>query len=217
MTKVRRKAMGSYLKNGRKPKRDAQGQRPRLHSEGNSSTRSRASVGSEEGDDHARSASHALRILGGGKRKVTRQPSSSLPSPASAASNHEHRVSNPDTQISRIAPTLDLVLSSAPIVQPMRVGVPLPFNGTSPQPFKSIGKPLDPFRTMFQAHHPRVSVEELKFHCMCARGFMCILAILTSPRFSCLRYQSNGPALDTNTGQVAQRLSEYPVYSFSAL
>jgi hypothetical protein len=44
-------------------------------------------------------------------------------------------------------------------------GVPIPYDTYTPPPFVSIGKSLDPFRTMFQSSHPGVSVEELKFHC----------------------------------------------------
>lgn len=40
------------------------------------------------------------------------------------------------------------------------------YNEFTLQPFQSIGKSLDPFRAMFQAHHHTVSVEELKFHCV---------------------------------------------------
>ncbi|KAF2032015.1 hypothetical protein EK21DRAFT_99335 [Setomelanomma holmii] len=41
----------------------------------------------------------------------------------------------------------------------------LPYDEYQPRPFVSIGKSLDPFRTMFQASHPSVSVEEMKFYC----------------------------------------------------
>jgi len=59
----------------------------------------------------------------------------------------------------------DFILPAAPIVVPIRQGIPLPYDEYVPQPFVSIGKSIDPFRTMFQAQHPGVSVEELKFHC----------------------------------------------------
>lgn len=163
MTKVRKQAMGSYLqKEHRKPKQTAQGQRSRLHSE--DSTGSRSSVGSEQQEtiDDVLSAQDVLAIFRGEKRRPSRRPSSPIRSPASSGTERQAVV--PDTQISRIPPTLD-IMSSAPIVQPMRTGIKLPFMTTKPRPFQSIGKPLDPFRAMFQASDHRVSVEFLKFHC----------------------------------------------------
>jgi hypothetical protein len=41
------------------------------------------------------------------------------------------------------------------------------FDSCSPPQQVSIGKSLDPFRTMFQSSSPSVSVEELKYHCRC--------------------------------------------------
>ncbi|KAF2813389.1 uncharacterized protein BDZ99DRAFT_438501, partial [Mytilinidion resinicola] len=33
------------------------------------------------------------------------------------------------------------------------------------EPERALGTPVDPFKTMFQVSHPRVSIEQLKFHC----------------------------------------------------
>ncbi|KAF2204620.1 hypothetical protein GQ43DRAFT_364220 [Delitschia confertaspora ATCC 74209] len=51
-----------------------------------------------------------------------------------------------------------------PLLSPMRPGK-LPFDGTHYGPFKSIGKPFDPFRTIPQVPYVQVSVEEMKHHC----------------------------------------------------
>ncbi|KAF2735487.1 hypothetical protein EJ04DRAFT_195372 [Polyplosphaeria fusca] len=176
MTKVRKKAMASYLEKGRKPR-----QRARLHSEG--SEESRTSIGSGQQDAVAAprlSNSEALAIFRGESRR--RKPSSPVRSPASS-SHDQPLVPSPQNQIIRIPQS---ILEAAPMVRPMRVGVPLGFNTTSPRPFKSIGKPFDPFQTLFQANHPRISVEELKFHCSLffgtrAMGQHWIPALVTSP------------------------------------
>ncbi|KAF2471954.1 uncharacterized protein BDR25DRAFT_284279 [Lindgomyces ingoldianus] len=75
-------------------------------------------------------------------------------------------------QITRLPPSIDVVLPSAPMVEGMRPGRLMydknpvaAFQSPVFQVFPSIGKPLDPFKTMHQPQHPGVSVEELKFHC----------------------------------------------------
>lgn len=59
----------------------------------------------------------------------------------------------------------DLLLPTPPMVAPMRSEFALPYDNYHPRPFQSIGRPLDPFRTMHQSSHPQVSVEELKWYC----------------------------------------------------
>ncbi|KAF1965523.1 hypothetical protein BU23DRAFT_560987 [Bimuria novae-zelandiae CBS 107.79] len=148
MTRVRKKAMGSYLKE-KKPRgteKDAQ-HRPREDSMG-----SRSSVGSEQQD--AIPNSEAIKLMDWDRRK------------SSHSTPELHTRLTPDAQVSRLPRiSMDFVLPSAPIVVPSRTGVPLPYDETVPKPFQSIGKPLDPFQTMFQSSHPKVSVEELKFYC----------------------------------------------------
>ena len=56
------------------------------------------------------------------------------------------------------------IMHPPPILTPVRPGK-RDFDVFEIVPFKSIGRPLDPFRAMHQASHARVSVEELKFHC----------------------------------------------------
>jgi hypothetical protein len=63
----------------------------------------------------------------------------------------------------------EFILDSAPIVIPMRENIGLLYANHIPGPFQSLGKPLDPFATIYQASHASVSVETLKFHC--ARSF----------------------------------------------
>jgi hypothetical protein len=164
MTQVRKKAMGSYLESEKKPKRD--GRRSRLNSDDNDSNGSRASVGSDQLDSTEAiiSNNEALKIFRGESRRPGRRPSSPVRSPASSG----HGVT-PEIQLP-FPRSIDIVLASAPMIQPMRVGMRLPYDHTSPSPFQSIGKALDPFRAMFQAQSPRVSVEELKFYCSRAFG-----------------------------------------------
>ncbi|KAJ4301819.1 hypothetical protein N0V90_003915 [Kalmusia sp. IMI 367209] len=154
MTRVRKKAMGSYLKE--KTPRGASKEQQYRSTEDSASSRS--SVGSDQQD--VISNSEALRLLNGDGRRKSSRSTTMHESPES------HRRKTPESQVSRLPRiSMDFVLPSAPIVTPSRTGVPLAYDETSPRPFQSIGKPLDPFRTMFQASHPQVSVEELKFHC----------------------------------------------------
>jgi len=165
MTKVRRKAMGSYLETQKeKNPKNPTGRKSRLHSE--DSTFSRTSINSEQRDavDEIISNSEALMIFRGESRRPGRRPSSPIRSPASSC-NEQRATHSPDSQIARIPQSLDILLPSAPMVRPMRSGIVLDYDATSPRPFQSIGTPLDPFRTMFQAHAPQISVEELKFYC----------------------------------------------------
>lgn len=162
MTKVRKKAMDSYLEKEKKPTSAAQGCRPRLHSE--ASTDSPTSIGSDQQEiDILIPNREVLKIVRGENRKGGRWPSSPLRSPAS--SSHDTQAAYPEARMARVRQSRGVILPSAPIVRPSRTDVKLEYDEKVPRPFQSIGKPLDPFRTMFQAHHPRISVEGLKFHC----------------------------------------------------
>jgi hypothetical protein len=164
--------MDSYLKKEKNPN-----SRSRKQNENDDSSPSRSSVGSEQRDavDAVIAGRDALnKVVHSERRPLGRLPSPELHSTASSGT--EQRTATLHNQISRIPPTIDVVLAAAPIVQPMRTGITLPYMDFSPLAFQSIGnpqkplgKPLDPFRTMFQASHPLISVEELKFHCMYAR------------------------------------------------
>lgn len=171
MTQVRKQAMDSYLKKEKNPN-----DRLRKQSDDSNSGASRSSIGSEQQD--------AVDAVIAGKdendlkddansegSQIARRRSSDLHSAAS--SNTEQRNVTSSHRISRIPATLDMVLAAAPMVQPMRTDIDLPYMKFAHSAFQSIGnpqeslgKPLDPFRTMYQASHPLVSVEELKFHCM---------------------------------------------------
>ncbi|KAF2866778.1 hypothetical protein BDV95DRAFT_461099, partial [Massariosphaeria phaeospora] len=147
MTKVRKKAMGSYLEKEKKP-------RARVTSE--DSTASPTNIPRDQLETStAKSRVDALIV----------KPRQSLSPTHSQLSSTIDHAPSPDTRIARVRQSVDSILPSAPIVIPMRTNIPLIYDETAPEPFASIGKPLDPFRTMFQAHHPRISVEELKFHC----------------------------------------------------
>ena len=160
MTKVRRKAMGSYLEKGKRTRSNQD--RPRLRSE--ESNVSRESIGSDQQDtvDAVISNSEALKIFRGETRRTGRRAAS--PTPSSASSANHQKAQDAEVQVAKVQQPF--LLPSAPIVVPMRTNIPLPYDDTVPRPFQSIGKPLDPFRTMFQAHHPSISVEQLKWHCM---------------------------------------------------
>lgn len=160
MTSVRKKAMGSYLE--KKPRVS----RKEQQSTGRSSIDSGSSLASSNSDQKdVISNTEAIRLMNGDARRRKESQSSAL------TSSPESTRRTPTPQSSRLQRiTMDFIMPSAPIVLPSRTGVPLPYDETSPKPFQSIGKPLDPFRTMFQSSHPQVSVEELKFHCSRAFG-----------------------------------------------
>ncbi|KAF2266825.1 hypothetical protein CC78DRAFT_531269 [Lojkania enalia] len=162
MTQVRKKAMGSYLENV-KPK----AQPSRMQSE--DSNASQSSMGSDQ-PEAAMSSREALMLLR--RERRSRKASSPVQSPATGSQDQPSVATSSETRVARIPRTIDAVsiLESAPIVSPMRIGIKLVYDETTPRPFQSIGKPLDPFQTMYQGYAPRISVEELKLHCSQAFG-----------------------------------------------
>lgn len=137
--------MGSYLKE-KGPRRATREQASRPRED---LPRSRVIIGSDQPGNSSN-----------GESKVSSNMASSQGDPGS------HRRMTPAAQASRLPwISMDFVLPSAPIVTPSRDGVTLPYDEFLPGPFQSLGKPLDPFQSMFQSSQPRVSVEELKFYC----------------------------------------------------
>ncbi|KAF2639872.1 hypothetical protein P280DRAFT_402734, partial [Massarina eburnea CBS 473.64] len=155
MTTIRKKAMGSYLGKG-KP-RDSKKERRRLSRE--TSTGSGASVGSDVQDYHPSNDA---------PKKWSEKDSNHSPT----ESPYDHEKAKPEVQKDSRMPRMtgELILPSAPIVIPSRETWALPYYEHIPGPFQSIGKPLDPFATIYQSSHPRVSVETLKYHCTQAFG-----------------------------------------------
>ncbi|KAJ4367435.1 hypothetical protein N0V83_007018 [Neocucurbitaria cava] len=155
MTTVRKKAMDHFLKDGKKgngKSRDSADRSTRLNSE--ASDKSRSSIGSHEAGNDGQLVARPTS-----QQRTTRRKQKSR---TTSSTNHG---SSPDSQVARFQGPGGSVLPPAPIVLPMRTNVQLPYDNHVPPPLGSIGKSLDPFRTMFQATHPHVSVEELKFHC----------------------------------------------------
>lgn len=160
--------MGSYLKE-KKPRGAVQGQQ---HGTREGSMGSRSSIGSDHQDNMPSSETFGL-LNGHGTRESSKTVSFD-------GSPHSQRRLTPEAQASRLARTpMDFILPSAPMVLPPRTGVTLVYDKLEPAPFESIarkedfeqqphqsiGRPVDPFRSMFQASHSKVSVEDLKFHC----------------------------------------------------
>jgi hypothetical protein len=154
MTRVRKKAMGSYLKE-KKPRGPAKEQ---LNIPREDLGESRWSV--DGGPQYGLSNGGTTLSKNGGSSQAPSQSNSFQIDLGS------QRRMTPPAQASRLPRiSMDFVLPSAPIVIPPREGVTLPYDEFSPGPFQSLGKPLDPFQAMFQSSHPKVSVEELKFYC----------------------------------------------------
>ncbi|KAF2686479.1 hypothetical protein K458DRAFT_198548 [Lentithecium fluviatile CBS 122367] len=153
MTKVRKKAMGSYLEKGKQP-REASRDSLRGVSEGSTYSRSNFGI------DDVMENSEALMMW----KDEGGRPGWRAGTPTD--STYERSVSTPDSQHSTMpSMAMDFMLPTAPMVLPSRTDVALPYDHYTPKPFESIGKPLDPFSSMYQASHPKVSVEQLKWYC----------------------------------------------------
>lgn len=94
-----------------------------------------------------------------------------VPRPAarSPQPRHSKHFSSTEIQRSTIYGPQEMVLDAAPVVTPMRTHIILEYDAEKTPLFSSLGKGVDPFKTMFQSSYPRVSVENLKF--LCARFF----------------------------------------------
>jgi hypothetical protein len=153
MTKIRKKAMGSYIEKGKRPRDPSREARQKARQG------SMCSGSSFESDDFF-SNSEALVVWKDDHSQPAVRPSTPTDS------TYERSVGTPDSQSSEIlGMSMDLLLPNAPMVLPPRTDVALPYDQFTSRPFESLGKPLDPFRSMFQASHPKVSVEELKWYC----------------------------------------------------
>ena len=170
MRKVRKAAMDDHLR--KNPKHSTRPHENRAHEQ-------RAedriySVGSGTSDDQEPSLTSnewALQAIIGRSRRPSLQsdltqltadvlededpPSESL---AVRAPN------SPQLGIGNIIPIPNHILVRTPVVVLPRPG-PLPYDRVVIRSLRSLGAPLDPFRTMPQVSHPRVSIEELKTHC----------------------------------------------------
>lgn len=170
MKKVRKAAMHDYLrKNLKHP--------ACLH--GNGTYEQRVgdripSVGSGISDGQEPSLTsneRALRVINGGRSR--------RPSPQSDLTRSITHVEDEDPPLGSLAvqspnsPQLGMenmisipisIPVQTPVVVPPRLGR-LPYDRVTVGPLQSLGAPLDPFRTMPQVSHPRVSIEELKIHC----------------------------------------------------
>jgi hypothetical protein len=152
MTKVRKKAMGSYLEKGKRPREEELSEAQRRGREGSASTCSRSNFDKEE----TRSRSTALATW---REEDQRRSAAREDTPTDSTYTYVRSDMTPEPH------PFDVFLAGPPMVPPMRSDVALPYDHYTPGPFESIGKPLDPFSTMYQASHPRVSVEELKWYC----------------------------------------------------
>lgn len=163
MTSVRKKAMDAYLKSddntGKKPRNSVD--RPRLASVDSSSMISDFSRSSIVFDDTSTALSTVASTFSRSAESTRRKKSGST----SIRSNSNSQDLDATSGEGSIAKPRKSILPPAPIVLPCRTSVPLPYDTYVPAPFVSIGKNIDPFRTMFQSSHPSVSVEELKFYC----------------------------------------------------
>ncbi|PVH96416.1 hypothetical protein DM02DRAFT_119322 [Periconia macrospinosa] len=201
MTRIRKKAMGSYLtreKNAGGAMRDYKQQSEKTTTDPWTSVRSHAKNVTLDGELSAESTH---------QHEDMAKPANSMTDVGDHASSSSSSFSSPPlpitttvTELSRRTTTTkpesdkyklnqvpaEFILPSAPIVIPMRNTPYLVYNSYAPGPFQSIGKPLDPFVTIYQASSPRVSVESLKHYCSRsfgtrAMGVHWIPAVVDSP------------------------------------
>lgn len=162
MTIVRKKAMDAYLKGDEKSSKTPRSRFSSVDSESKGSNRSKRSIGSQ---DAITNLSNIPTNVSQAAESVGRTKASSPARSSLTPSSHDQDTSSAEGPIARSQQPRDFVPPPAPIFLPCRQGIPLPYDTHTPPPFVSIGKSLDPFRTMFQSSHPAVSVEELKFYC----------------------------------------------------
>ncbi|KAH3918475.1 hypothetical protein HBH56_037160 [Parastagonospora nodorum] len=167
MNIVRKKAMDSFLKGDGKSSSKSKSSAGRsrfssVDSESRGSNKSKLSVVSLE---PVTESSAIPTTISHGAESVVHTRASSPSRSSVTPSSHDQDTSGPEGAVVRKQQSGSFVLPAVPIFLRCEKGVPIPYDAYMPQPFQSIGKSLDPFRTMFQASHPGVSVEELKFHC----------------------------------------------------
>jgi hypothetical protein len=169
MKKVRKAAMHDHLR--KKPKHSAPHRdRVRVQRTGDESR----SVGSGISDDQGQSLTSnewALQAINGRSRRPSSQSGLTQSTThvledgePSSASLAVQRLNSPQFKMGDITSIPAYILVQTPVVVPPRPG-PLPFDGYMVGPLRSLGTPLDPFRTLPQVSHPRVFIEELKTHC----------------------------------------------------
>jgi hypothetical protein len=167
MNIVRKQAMSFHLnsddrKTSKKPKSSAGRSRiSSVESDSRGSRRSKLSVGSQDAitdfSTIPTTASQGAESIG--RAKAT---SSSRSSVAPSSLDEDVTYAGP---VARTQQPHDFITPVAPLFSACKNTTPAPFDTYIPAPFVSIGKNIDPFRTMFQSSHPSVSVEELKFYC----------------------------------------------------
>jgi hypothetical protein len=167
MNIVRKQAMSFHLnsddrKTSKKPKSSAGRSRiSSVESDSRGSRQSKLSVGSQDAitdfSTIPTTASQGAESIG--RAKAT---SSSRSSVAPSSLDEDVTYAGP---VARTQQPHDFITPVAPLFSACKNTTPAPFDTYIPAPFVSIGKNIDPFRTMFQSSHPSVSVEELKFYC----------------------------------------------------
>jgi hypothetical protein len=167
MTTVRKKAMDAFLKSDRKSSKKSSSPAGRsrfssVESDSRGSQRSKLSIGSQ---DAITDMSTIPTTVAQGAESVRRAKATSSTRSSITPTSLDKDATYAEGPVARTQQSHNFVLPSAPIFLPCRKGVPVEYDAYMPAPFVSIGKNIDPFRTMFQSSHPAVSVEELKFHC----------------------------------------------------
>jgi hypothetical protein len=141
ITSIRKKAMDAYLKGDKKAnkgfKSPTRTRFSSVDSDSGSSWMPRSSIGSQD-------AFTDLSTLDG----------------------HDQDSPTMNSLVARTQQVHNFALPLAPIVLPCAKGIPSAYDTYTPPPFVSMGKSLNPFRTVFKSEfsHAGVSIEELKFH-----------------------------------------------------
>ncbi|KAL5120234.1 hypothetical protein ACEQ8H_001792 [Pleosporales sp. CAS-2024a] len=161
---VRKKAMDSFLKDqGKTSKKSNSSPKSRIssvESDSRGSTKSKLSVGSQDALTEPSNMPTNVSQASGSADGIQ----ASSPAKSSVMSSfHEHGTSAAEGPLTKFHPPRHLGSSANDLFYYCED--PRPYDRHTPAPFVSIGRALDPFRTMFQSSHPQVSVEDLKFQC----------------------------------------------------
>lgn len=167
MTAVRKKAMDAWLKSDGKPTKKAKSPTGRsrfssVDSDSRGSTRSKLSVGSQDAVTELSTIPTSLSV--GTGSAVPAMEESLNGSPVTPGS-YDVEPAGVEETVYATHQSQELVVPQAHLFFKCRPEAPMPYNSHIPPPFVSLGKNIDPFRTMFQSSHPGVSVEDLKFRC----------------------------------------------------
>jgi len=157
MTAVRKKAMNSFLKTDKSKAGESHVSTERSNRDASGTPLPSGATQHTAEENATNDVVHRRKIS-----TVVKRANSIDCVPSIASSSSQVQFSIPKAHITNATAPALLIIPSR---KKEDVQGGLLFDEWAVPPLRSIGKSLDPFRTMYQSSHPRVSVEELKHHC----------------------------------------------------